>query len=674
MTDITVTKEGSRWVARFPFDYATKDLVKACGFRFDGATKTWWTGDASIAAKLQGGDPAEVAARINAAREQQSQAQQASIEQSRAVAADFPIPLSPEVIRRGLDFFPYQKAGVRFALNRPDTLIGDEMGLGKTMQAIGVINADPTIANVLIVCPASLKLNWVREASLWCARSLPVSLANGSFPAGGIVIINYEQVAKFRAEIDATRWDMLVCDESHYLKNPKAQRTAIILGKWDRDPALKIDPIKARRRIFLTGTPILNRPKELWTLVHALDPEGLGKNWKGFHTRYCAGHRDHRGYWDISGASNLDELQGRLRGSIMVRRLKSEVLTELPAKRRQIIAFQAESAEAKAAIAAEDKFVRETEASLNKLKAEVEALSADEASEAYKDATAKLRQAQQTAFTETSRVRHAVALAKVPQVIEHLRDVLEDSDAKLVVFAHHHDVTDQIAYALSQDTTVLKADGRDSIKDRDAAVQLFQNMPDYRVIVCGIMAMGVGHTLTASSHVVFAELDWVPGNLQQAEDRCHRIGQRDSVLVQHLVLDGSMDARMAQMLVEKMGVITQAVDAGGSLPEVEHVAVPVAPPSTQSLAGAVKAPAPTPLPPAQVKAIHDALKLLAGMCDGAMALDGHGFNKMDAPKGHSLASAFYLTDAQARWGMKFVIRYGRQIPPELFNLAVNGRA
>ena len=182
------------------------------------------------------------------------------------------------------------------------------------------------------------------------------------------------------------------------------------------------------------------------------------------------------------------------------------------------------------------------------------------------------------------------------------------------------------------------------------------------MFVGGIQAAGVGITLTAASHVVFAELDWVPGNLAQAEDRCHRIGQVDSVLVQHLVLDGSMDARMAQIIVEKMDVIAAAVDAKGADTAL------VAPKPLQAPEKPVQAPPSNgadQLTGQQVQAVHDALRIIAGLCDGAQALDGYGFNKLDTDFGHDLAMRVSLSQKQAAYGRKLVIKYQRQIPAEL---------
>jgi SWI/SNF-related matrix-associated actin-dependent regulator 1 of chromatin subfamily A len=660
---ISVTNEGNIWIIRSEF--ADKDIVKGAGARWNPDRKTWWTDKSEVAAKLAQGDAAAIAA-INAEREAAHARAQASIIASRASTADIAVP-APQ----GLSYLGYQLAGVAYAQARQDTLIADEMGLGKTIQALGVVNIDKSISNVLVICPASLKLNWSREAKKWLTRPLRVSIANGAFPAaGGFVIINYEQVSKYRAQIDAIAWGLLIVDEAHYVKNSKADRTAHVLGRWNQDPKKAINPIRARRRLFLTGTPILNRPIELWTLVHALDRKGLGANWKSFAQRYCAGYQGRYG-WTTDGASHLDELQAKLRSSIMIRRMKADVLTELPPKRRSVIAFEPLSEAEKAAIAHEAKTVVDTEERLIALRARVDEARMWADPGAYKRAVAELNQAQFAAFTETSAVRHEVALAKVPQVVAHLKNCL-DSEDKIVVMAHHHDVIDEIAAALAE-FGVVTFDGRQTLKARDESVARFQNDQSVRVFVGGIMAAGVGITLTASAHVVFAELDWVPGNLAQAEDRCHRIGQVDSVLVQHLVLDGSLDARMAQLLVEKMDVITAAVDDKGADGALPAAPAPLAvPPVVVPVATATQKPVQGPagngeqdMPAEQIEAIHEALKMLAGMCDGARMLDGAGFNRLDTSFGHDLAARSLLTQRQAIAGRKLVLKYQRQVPTSL---------
>jgi SWI/SNF-related matrix-associated actin-dependent regulator 1 of chromatin subfamily A len=154
-------------------------------------------------------------------------------------------------------------------------------------------------------------------------------------------------------------------------------------------------------------------------------------------------------------------------------------------------------------------------------------------------------------------------------VAEHVLGLLDSVD-KVVVMAHHHDVVDILTEALAE-YGVVSLTGRDNQADRQTSIDRFQDHPEVRVFVGSIQAAGIGITLTAASTVVFAELDWVPGNMSQAEDRCHRIGQTDSVLVQHVVLDGSIDARLAKTLVEKQAVITMAIDDGLVSPRGEEV-------------------------------------------------------------------------------------------------------
>jgi hypothetical protein len=211
---IVVSREGDAFVAHFPFSYETKDIVKNAGFRFDPARKLWYTRDALVASKL---DPSLAVAAVAKAN--------AALDASRAVDADLSIP-APQ----GLEYLGYQKAGIAYAMARANTLIGDEMGLGKTIQALGMINADPSIRSVLVICPASLKLNWQREAQKWLTRPASIGIANGTFPDSDIVIINYDILAKHRDAIFARSWDLLVADECHYVKNPKAQRTKLLLG------------------------------------------------------------------------------------------------------------------------------------------------------------------------------------------------------------------------------------------------------------------------------------------------------------------------------------------------------------------------------------------------------------------------------------------------------------
>ncbi len=253
-------------------------------------------------------------------------------------------------------------------------------------------------------------------------------------------------------------------------------------------------------------------------------------------------------------------------------------------------------------------------------------------------------------------------MAKIPYVIQHVTDSIEDG-GKVIVFAHHHDVIDALSAEFgSRAVTVY---GSTAMTARQAAVDRFQKDPECQVFIGGIQAAGVGLTLTASAHVIFAELDWVPGNVTQAEDRAHRIGQKNMVLIQHLVLEGSLDARMARILVDKQEIIDQALDREKS---EEPPVVPVEPrerAATESASRRQIEIEAEKMTPARIAAVHLGLQMLAGRCDGARELDGVGFSRIDVHIGHSLADAYELTARQAALGAKLVNKYRRQLPPEL---------
>jgi SWI/SNF-related matrix-associated actin-dependent regulator 1 of chromatin subfamily A len=436
----------------------------------------------------------------------------------------------------GLAYLPYQRAAIAFGTGRPHALLADEMGLGKTIEALGVINADPKAKKVLIVCPASLKLNWAREAERWLVDRGPVGVAGKTFPEdAAVVIINYDILGKWRAKLRRT-WDVLIADECHYVKNKSAKRSK------------RLYALKARRRLFLTGTPILNRPVELWAIVSSLAPEEFDGFWP-FAKRYCKPCKNRYG-WDFTGATRLDELHERLRSTIMVRRTKAQVLPDLPPKRRQVIELDSEHIAS--LISVETKAWHEHRERLNALR------SAGRGDEQLGEAElAALKASVNLAFGELAKLRQATALAKVPLVLDHVRSVLEDA-GKIVVFAHHRAVVQELAEPFGDEAVTLT--GGDDVASRQAAVDRFQTDDTCRLFIGSITAAGFGLTLTAAAHVIFAELDWVPAHLTQAEDRTHRIGQEDSVLVQHLVLQDSLDARMVGTLIKKQRVIDKVVD------------------------------------------------------------------------------------------------------------------
>lgn len=457
------------------------------------------------------------------------------------------IPLPP-----GKELLPFQIDGIHeMYLRSSNILLADEMGLGKTIQVLGYINMTKP-RRVLIICPNSVKLNWRKEAEDWLVDKYEIEIAGtGLCMFSDFTIINYEAVTRWGAAINMHPWDLVVVDEGHYIKNPSAARSKAVYS------------IKGTKNVLLTGTPIVNYPFELFPLIHWLDKE-TWPSFQRFASRYTYGSQS-------KYARNLSELQHRLREGVMIRRLKKEVLKDLPRKRRQIIEFSKEGYED---LLKEEKKI--WEAKDNKFKGAdaineiMQAINASKETDNDPDFAAiieKLQFNNRLYFEQIARMRHKVALAKVNLVIDHLDTALDyipgiksDSDNKIVVFGHHRDVLSQIHNHYGDKMSVLIMGGED-IESRHAKVQRFQNDKDCRVFCGGMSVAGLGLTLTAASHVVFAEMDWVPGVLTQAEDRCHRIGQEaSSVLIQHLVLEDSLDAYMAKTVINKQKNIDKALN------------------------------------------------------------------------------------------------------------------
>lgn len=609
--------------------------------------------------------------------------------------------LDPNVtlpVPAGLEYNPYQKAGINYASKTPNTLIADEMGLGKTIQAIGVINTDAKIARVLIICPNSLKLNWERELRKWLVRKMTIGIADSQcFPSTDIVIINYDVIHKWQQKT-AYYWDLLVVDEAHYMKNPKARRTKFILGFNGRGESKNVPAIPARRKIYMTGTPIMNKPVEVWPMISSLDPK-TWSNFFSFAKRYCDAKQlevdctvkcmkckttgriggaicdacNGRGkkkkqVWDFNGASNLDELQRKLRSTIMVRRLKIDVLKDLPPKTRQVIELPPDGAEN--LVAQENRAWEGKEEAIAEAAAEMELAKAADDKQCYADAVAKLKKGITVAFTEMSRVRHETALAKLPQCIDHIRDIIDErGNGKILIFAHHLDVIDGLHRAFPG-SVVITGETPATEKDvsarqpltRQAICDRFQEDPNCGPFIGNMKAAGVGLTLTAADMVIFVELDWVPANVSQAEDRAHRYGQTRNVLIQHLVLAGSLDANIARKIVKKQDISDRALDT-------ELAAEPIVPMKRDSvtISQAELAEAVSKITPEQANAIHLGLQVLAGVCNGARSHDGAGFSKIDTNIGKSLALAHRLSPKQLVLGAKLCNKYRRQLGEEIIN-------
>ena len=312
-------------------------------------------------------------------------------------------------------------------------------------------------------------------------------------------------------------------------------------------------------KLFLTGTPLVNRPVELWPILKECDPTGLGENWQRFVRRYCGAYKGRYG-WDTGGATNLEELQVKLRSSIMIRRRTNDVLDQLPAIQRQAIVLpdngSADLVQAEwEAFNTYEQVLKELEEARTSKDGDMDSL------------LITLRDRQGASFAELAKYRKLVGMCKKDHVVEHCRNVI-DSRGKLVLFAWHKDVVTALLGGLKEFKPV-RFTGSDSQIARQASVDAFQVDETVKVIVLNLEAGGVGITLTGTEEagfctsVVFSELDWRPSIMQQAERRVARLGADESatnILVHHVVLDGSLDATISNRLIDKQNVIDQAIN------------------------------------------------------------------------------------------------------------------
>lgn len=436
-------------------------------------------------------------------------------------------PMLDCVAPEGLQYYDFQKKDIsKLIACGGSGLNANEQGLGKTITSLGLVNQLEGIEKILVVCPSSLKINWKEEAEKWLIDPYHIHIISTRSDTPTlqrnqkqIFIINYELLSHYPEFIRSYEWDYLFLDEAHKIKNPTAQRTREVIGSFSRG----IEPIPCKRVMPITGTPILSKPKEIWTLLYLLDPVKW-KSWDRFVRRYC----DPATAPDYNGATNMEELH-KLLQPYMVRHKKRDVLQELPEKVRQTI-------------------------SLNGNKITHRALVYEEATLA--DCVGRSPAMQ---FSMIAEARKRTAVAKVPMVIDHVLDTLE-SNGPLILFAHHHVVIDKIIEELEgKGKRVGEITGTVNNTKRDEAVKKFQN-GELDVIIGSIGAMGTGLTLTASSQVIFAELPWTPGELVQAEDRAHRIGQKNAVLIQYIVIENSIDQKITRILKTKAEIVDRVID------------------------------------------------------------------------------------------------------------------
>lgn len=418
-----------------------------------------------------------------------------------------------EVIPEGEELMPFQRAGVAF-LNKVGgrALVGDEMGLGKTIQAVVYAMTAKGNRPVVVVVPAIVATNWEREIEKWGGQNV-CRIKNGKTGIrDGVewIVITYTMLGRRLAEIKGLEPSIVILDECHYAKNPKAQRTKAVMEICAGD----------RKVIGLSGTPILSRPVEFFTMLKILRPEEY-KNWFWYTKRYCNGHRTRWGY-KYDGASNIKELAGRIR-DVMVRRTKDQVLTELPAKVRMVEGVK---------------------------------VSRD-AKKSYHMAM----EGAEMALEAITAARYECGKAKIDSAVEWAMEYVSQ-DLPLVIFAHHREVIGGIVGKLrDKGVRVGMIDGSISHDQRGQTIDDFQD-GRLDIIVLSIKAGGVGITLTRASHVLMVERAWVPADEMQAEDRCHRIGQRDTVTVRYLMANLDIDQEMEDLLSSKRAVVDAVLDGG----------------------------------------------------------------------------------------------------------------
>ena len=558
--------------------YEERLILRRAGFKF--VDRKWTTDDDDLARQFYDNCAGDAKLRLDNLTEIKRQLVEASY------ATDYTDTdlLAPD----GLSYLPFQRAGIAFALERKDTLIGDQPGLGKTIQGLGVVNNTTNVRNVLLVVPASLKINWAKEATKWLRKELGLTIGTAHtksktivdeegtkksiteyvWPGDDVVIINYDMLEKFHDQIRARTWDVLICDEAHVLKNAKATKTKQVLGYGGGKKSERVAPITALRRVFLTGTPILNKPLDMWSLISAFDLEDKFGNYIKFIKRYCAAFETPWGHWDTSGSDNLDEFQELLRTTFMIRRLKNDVLKELPPKRRQVVTLPQDGL---------TRIVKKEKQIFQDNLKNLMILNGTHTEEDYEEMTDdELRAMIDTIhertkdfndledfedydavhFEAVAHAREEIGLAKIPMMIEYIRSIVETGE-KVVVLVVHRTVAHRLAEAFEGSVKFI---GGMSDKEKNISVETFQNDPDCKVFIGNINAAGVGITLTEAWNLVMGELCFVPALLEQGEDRIHRIGQKAHALIHYLIVQGSLEERLMQIVLEKLEMIYAALD------------------------------------------------------------------------------------------------------------------
>ena len=431
--------------------------------------------------------------------------------------------------KRGWSAFNHQKDGIKFLIKNKKCILADDMGLGKTYQSI-VAALESGSERVLIICPSSLKINWMREVQNFCDD---VSIIQGThWNPSRFTIMNYDILKNFhtieernkeyedwelRREIADFNPDLLILDEAHYIKNHKSKRGAILK---DLSKNFNCD-----RVWLLTGTPIANRPMDYYNLLSIIDSP-VANNWVHYAKTYCEGMRFKKGgkyVWVTKGASNLGELSTKTKRTIL-RRKKEDVL-DLPEKLITPVYLELQNEVGY-------KSVWEDYMTKRKL-------------EGKKGNPAK-------DIVEMTLLRSFIAMETVPYTVEKTEEALE-LNKKVIIFCNFNDEMDYFLRHFGNKAVSVRGGMTD--KQKQMSVDRFQEDDSCMVFVGQIKAAGVGLTLTKAEIVIMNSLDWVPGTHEQAEDRAYRIGQKETVNIYYMLIDDTIDTLVWHILNEKKKVI-----------------------------------------------------------------------------------------------------------------------
>jgi SWI/SNF-related matrix-associated actin-dependent regulator 1 of chromatin subfamily A len=594
----------------------------ACaGARFDGASKTW-AATPEIAMRIAGklGDAGFVViltAEVRRLLEGEVQDAKSSVESAHKRLHH----LDRKLQARGRALFNFQRLGVVWMSSRKRVVNCDDMGLGKSAQTLCSL-PDADDAGVLVVCPSIAKGVWRREAGIWRDDyRVTVLEGRGSFrwpEAGEIVVVNYDILPPNPSAAPRGYEVVLVCDEAHYCKNRKSLR------------AMRVATLSAsvERAIFLTGTPLPSRPSDLWQV---LDVAGVAREAFGSWAEFVRLFSGKKNQWGgMTWGQPKPEVGARLK-SVLIRRLKKDVLVDLPDKLHRVLEVDLPASDG-----------RKLEAEIAKLGPEVWA--ATDVSE--------------IPFDKMAKTRALLAQSKLSAAMEVIENH-EESGEPLVVFSAHRYVIDELSTRAGW--AVITGDTPQ--KERAQIEQDFQG-GKYVGIGATIAAASTALTLTRASNVLFVDLSWVPADNSQAEDRCYRIGTKNAVLVTHLVSNHPLDQHVRKLIARKMGIVEGSVEqARGSrevkLEEIESLL----PKSTPALVDDPKNPRRPAKTDAEKKAAAVVMSV-AGVCDGAKTNDGRGFSASHAKMGRGIALELLatgkLTEAQWRTCLWFGRAYGAQ--------------